>query len=332
MITQDMATKRPEELQRLSHHLSVFAAQLEAREAAALCKEAATTLKRALTQTTDTLTLSLLAHGLAEVTERLEPKEASALCKEPATKLIPAMSLPLTPVVLQSLVSSLSLLASRLGPEDARDTAVTITQAMTRTTDLSVLQRFGQTLAALAARMEPREAAMMVIQAMSRTQEPIVLQQLAPTLNQVAARMEPREAAMMLEQVMSGTTGFTAFHQLGESLAAALRRESLNHRQLVIQSVGTLFAPGMTSPLGVCAAAMVQPALAPPPPPLQPQHLVDLLKGPFCTGQERSLVLEQLARHYQRPFTDQWDFVRFAQEQKLALDLTSPAKSPEAHP
>src|SRR5262249_40423589 len=83
MITQAMTTKRPEELQRLSHRLSVFAARLEGREAAALCKEAATTLKRAMTETTDTLTLSLLAHGLAEVTERLEPKEASALCKEP---------------------------------------------------------------------------------------------------------------------------------------------------------------------------------------------------------------------------------------------------------
>jgi serine/threonine protein kinase len=332
MIIQDMTTKRPEELQRLSHRLLVFAARLEGREAAALCKEAATTLKRALTQTTDPLMLSLLAHGLAEVTERLEPKEASALCKEPAMMLTQAMSSPTTPVLLQSLVSSLSFLASRLGPEDARDTATTLIQAMTRTTDLSVLQPFGQTLAALAKRMEPREAATMVIQAMSRTKEPIVLQQLAPTLNQVAARMEPREAAMMLEQAMSRTTGFTAFHQLGESMATALRREPLNHRQQVIRSVRALFATDMTSPLGVCAAAVMQPALAPPPPPLPSQHLVDLLKGPFCTGQERALVLEQLARHYQRLFADQWDFVRFAQEQKLALDLTSPAKSPEAHP
>jgi hypothetical protein len=43
-------------------------------------------------------------------------------------------------------------------------------------------------------------------------------------------------------------------------------------------------------------------------------------------------VLAQLARHYQRPFADQWDFVRFAQEQRLDLDLTTPPRRPEAAP
>jgi hypothetical protein len=37
-------------------------------------------------------------------------------------------------------------------------------------------------------------------------------------------------------------------------------------------------------------------------------------------------VLDQLQRHYQRPFADQWDFVRFAKEQHLRLDLTTPPK------
>jgi hypothetical protein len=54
-----------------------------------------------------------------------------------------------------------------------------------------------------------------------------------------------------------------------------------------------------------------------------------LLKNPFCVGEARKLVLEQLSRHYQRPFVDQWYFVRFATEQKLDLDLTSPPKRPE---
>jgi hypothetical protein len=312
--------------------LSVFAAQLEAREAAALCKEAAAILKRAMTQTTDSFTLSLLAHGLAEVAARLEPKEASALCKEPVTMLTQGMSSSMSPVRLQSLVSSLSFLASRLGPEDARDTATTLIQAMTRITDLSMLRQFGYTLTALAARTEPREAATMVIQAMSRTTDPNFLQQFGPTLNATAARMEPYEAAIIFNQAMNRTTEFIALQQLEQGLAAALRRQPLNHRQQVIQSVRALFASGMMSPLGVCASAVVQPALEPPPPPLRPQLLVDLLKQPFCVGQRRWLVLEQLTRHYQRPFADQWDFVRFAQEQKLALDLTNPAKSPEAHP
>jgi hypothetical protein len=77
------------------------------------------------------------------------------------------------------------------------------------------------------------------------------------------------------------------------------------------------------------APALLQPTLEPPPPPLPAQTLVDLLKQPFCVGEARRLVLGQLARHYQRPFADQWDFVRFAQEQELGLDLLTPPQRPE---
>ena len=56
---------------------------------------------------------------------------------------------------------------------------------------------------------------------------------------------------------------------------------------------------------------------------LPPQTLVDLLKHPFCVGEGRRLVLDRLARHYRRPFADRWDFVRYAEEQKLGLDFTS---------
>jgi hypothetical protein len=54
--------------------------------------------------------------------------------------------------------------------------------------------------------------------------------------------------------------------------------------------------------------------------------LVDLLKQPFCVGEARRLVLDQLQRHYRRPFADQWEFVRFATEHNLGLDLTTPPK------
>jgi hypothetical protein len=66
------------------------------------------------------------------------------------------------------------------------------------------------------------------------------------------------------------------------------------------------------------------------PPPLRAQTLVELLKHPLCVGEARRLVLDQLQRHYNRPFADQWDFVRFATEQKLGLDLTTPPQRPQA--
>jgi hypothetical protein len=64
--------------------------------------------------------------------------------------------------------------------------------------------------------------------------------------------------------------------------------------------------------------------LQPPLPPLPGQTLVDLLKLPYCVGEARRLVLEQLSRHYSRPFADQWDFVRFAEDKHLDLDLLGP--------
>ena len=63
-------------------------------------------------------------------------------------------------------------------------------------------------------------------------------------------------------------------------------------------------------------------------PPLPPQTLVDLLKQPFCVGEARRLVLDQLSRHYNRPFADQWDFVDHVHQQQLGLDLTTPPERP----
>jgi hypothetical protein len=46
--------------------------------------------------------------------------------------------------------------------------------------------------------------------------------------------------------------------------------------------------------------------------------------------QARRVVLEQLENRYRRPFADHWEFVRFAQQQNLGLDFTTPPRRPEA--
>jgi hypothetical protein len=50
---------------------------------------------------------------------------------------------------------------------------------------------------------------------------------------------------------------------------------------------------------------------------------------PPCIGKARRIVLDQLGNRYRRTFADVWEFVRFAEEQQLGLDLTSPPKRPE---
>ena len=63
---------------------------------------------------------------------------------------------------------------------------------------------------------------------------------------------------------------------------------------------------------------------------LATQDLVKLLKVPTCFGQARRVVLHHLGNRYGRRFVNHWAFVRYAQEQGLDLDFTTPPKRPDA--
>jgi hypothetical protein len=205
------------------------------------------------------------------------------------------------PFQLHRLALGLTAVAARLGPKEAAtvcgEAAATLSQAMIKTTDQNALQSLAQDLTAVAGRMEAKEAATVCGQ-----------------------------AAATLSQAMTKTTMYpSALQSLAESLSAVLLREyswrNASPKYRSIGAIGTLTCPA--SPL--FAPALFQPLS----PPLPAQTLIDLLKQPFCVGEARQLVLEQLARHYQQPLADQWEFVRFAQEQKLDLDLLSPPQRPE---
>jgi hypothetical protein len=61
---------------------------------------------------------------------------------------------------------------------------------------------------------------------------------------------------------------------------------------------------------------------------LTTQQLVDLLKMPTCYGQARRVVLDHLRYLHGRSFVNHWAFVRFAGEQGLNLDFTTPPRRP----
>jgi hypothetical protein len=170
-------------------------------------------------------------------------------------------------------------------------------------------------LAAVVVRLEPREAARMcdhaaktIIEAMNRTTDPNVWGSLSLGPSVVTARMPPKEAAQArglgaatLIQAISKTTDPTALGNQSWGLSRVLGREP------------------------VTFIAQPTPELLPR---LPPQTLVDLLKDPFCVGEPRHLVLEQLSRHYNRPFADQWEFSQFVTDNKLPLGLTTPPVRP----
>jgi hypothetical protein len=223
----------------------------------------------------------------------------------------------------------------REGARVCGQAAASLSQVMARTTNPYALLQLAQGLSAVAARMEPPEAdracgvaAATLSRAMAKATEPDVLLYLAQGLSAVVERMEPPEAATALLQAMTKTTDEFALRQLARGLLAVLLREDSSRiqqrQQVVTMAIGVRNCPESV----VVAPVLLQPALEPLPPPLPAQALVDLLKQPICVGEARRLVLGQLARHYQRPFADQWDFVRFAQQQKLGLDFTTPPHRP----
>jgi hypothetical protein len=74
--------------------------------------------------------------------------------------------------------------------------------------------------------------------------------------------------------------------------------------------------------------AAVSFAAEPSPSRLTNQQLVDLLKMPTCLGKARRVVLDQLGKIHGRRFADHWEFVRYAQENHLSLDLTTSPRRP----
>ena len=302
-------------------------------------KEAVSTLTKAMSKTTHPEALEILAQGLSAVASRLEPKDAA----EAAASLTQAMNQTTEPLVLASVAQGLSAAASHLEPKDAAQACgqatITLTQAMNKTTKPLYLARLAQGVSAVASRLEPKDAAQAYAQAaatltkaMNQTSDPFALEFLAQGLSAVAARMELKEAAQACGQAaVTITQEGCKIHAMGlmePGLAAVLFRQpsppSHERYTSVTATVATLGGPR----LPFVALALAQPALEPLPPPLPPQTLVDILKQPFCVGEPRRLVLEQLGRQYHRPFADQWEFVDYVHQHKLALDLTTPPQRP----
>jgi hypothetical protein len=249
-----------------------------------------------MVKTTDANGLGQLAQGLAAVAARLEPKEEAALCKEAAATITLAMVKTTDANGLGQLAQGLAAVAARLEPKEAREAATTITRATTKMTKPMV-----QGLASLASSLGPREA---------REAAAAITRAMTQVNDQPSAPSQPDT------------------FKLAAGLAAVLTRETPEVSQRRSQSVAASSGPTRPSTSSGPAPPTSQPALEPPPDPLPPQLLVDLLRQPLCVGEARRVVLEQLARHYRRAFADQWEFVRFAQEQKLGLDLTTPPQRP----
>jgi hypothetical protein len=323
-LTQAMKdTKLPYGLSSLAKGLAEVSGWLEPKEAA----QAAATLTQAIKGTKDPVALRGLAEGLSAVSARLEPREAAAIL----TQAMQAMKAANEPYALAWLAPGLSAVSDRLEPREAAQVAATLTRAMKDTKHPLVLRSLAQGLSAVSTRLEPREAAAVLTQAMKDIKDWRTLKTLAEGLSAVTVRLESKEAAraaaillsvlMRVAEQRSQPDLVRAFSLSLTDLPPATQR--LRNVDLAIAVAATAGGDPFLPVAFVHSAAQLRPCR------LSTQQLVELLKLPTCVGEGRRVVLDHLGNRYRRPFADAWEFVRFAQEQRLDLDFTSRPEHPE---
>jgi hypothetical protein len=95
------------------------------------------------------------------------------------------------------------------------------------------------------------------------------------------------------------------------------------------QAIAIAAAIGISAQGPAVSLPLVPAAGKPLPCRLSTQDLVELLKVPTCVGAIRRIVLDHLGARYGRRFDTHWDFVRYADEQRLDLDFTTPPQRPD---
>jgi tRNA A-37 threonylcarbamoyl transferase component Bud32 len=318
-------TKDATALYSLAQHLSAVAARQDAKDAAAVTAEAAGVLVQAMKNAKNAFALQALAQGLSVVAARQDAKDAAAVAAEAAGILVQAMKDTKDAFALSLVVGGLSAVAARLDAKDAAQAAGILVQAMNDAKNASAFRQLAPGLSAVAARMEAAQAAGILVQSMKDTKDVLALRYLAEGLSAVAARLDAKAGTPVLLQGMTHTNDPEALGKLAHGLAA-VRGEEIPSRSAMAASA-VAFPTGNSDAL--TALGLLLPAAEPPDCLLSSQQLVELLKRPGFVGPARRAVLDLLGNRYHRTFADQWEFVRYAKEQHLDLDFTTPPQRPE---
>ena len=141
----------------------------------------------------------------------------------------------------------------------------------------------------------------------------------------MAARLDAKAGTPVLLQGMTLTNDPKALIELAHGLVAVRAQEIPSRSAMAASAVA--FPTGNSDAL--TALGLLLPAAEPPDCLLSSQQLVELLKMPPFVGVARRAVLDLLGNRYHRTFADQWEFVRYAKEQHLDLDFTTPPQRPE---
>jgi tRNA A-37 threonylcarbamoyl transferase component Bud32 len=328
------ASKNHGEQKNLADGLAALAGRMERQKAAAVADETAQILLDAMTRAGDPIALTQLGQGVAVVAGHLEPARRAEVCGRAAGPLGNAIARTTNAFHLGHLAGSLAEVAAGMEPGRAAEVSARAARLLgevllanakppssnPRPRPLDTHWRtVAAKIAALAGHMNPREAVELLTGVWNRL-ELVEPRELTAGLTAVAARIGPEAAAaLLLDTVAADPTGTRGqLRLLGDipGFALAVKRPAASP------------ALAVAGPGGLAVGK----AYLPVPGPLPPQVLVDLLKHPFCVGEARRVVLDALEVTYDRPFADHWEFVKFARESKLPLDLLTPPRPPLGPP
>jgi hypothetical protein len=262
-----------------------------------------------------------LAYVLATMAGRLEPAEALRVSRLLGELLIRSLEtnwtgLGWSPEMSLLRAQGLILIAGRLAPDEG---ARMLIAALEKETELPAYQELARGLSVVAERLDPGKLQEMCSPLLEYTLRRRWFGFVANLLPLVDSEKAALYANRLARWICSGSVP-------GMGVDALLTRA--NPQEVNRRAATTTAAIGLASSGPLAALAALRLTSDPLPCWLSTQDLVDLLKMPTCFGENRQIVLRHLGNRYGRTFADHWEFVRFAQEQGLDLDLTSPPKRP----
>ncbi len=316
--------------------LAAVAGRLEPAEAGRL-------LTQALEKELDADTCGSIAAGLATVAGRLEPAEAARVCAAAARLLTQALAKETDADARRSLAAGMAMVAGRLEPAEAArlcaEAARLLKQALEKETNAAARQSLAGGLVSMTGRLEPAEAARIgkeVLRSLlprlnpdPRTIPTNNLQDVSSEFKVLAILLQTLDVESVQPLVLALSRQIVS---AGDSYAEALELLLTDTTRLPVRrrTVALVAAVGSEAGGPLTGLPFLPVAREPLACRLTTPDLVELLKLPTCVRQVRRVVLDQLGNRYGRRFETHWDFVRYAQEQGLNLDFTTPPQRPPA--
>jgi tRNA A-37 threonylcarbamoyl transferase component Bud32 len=324
-------------------------------EGARVLGETARVLEQTLEQETNAGHRVMLAVGLAEVAARLEPADAADVMGQAAKFLGRALVKERGGEGRISLALGLAAVALPLGPDQAAallgQATQILRQALESETDAGARAFLAGSLAAIAVRLEPAERDLILsytfetvmsdLNNMDEATNDWVYSTRTCAIILTSWNSERAEqGAYVLTRLLSGSRPVNSAKSVRSTYYYGIAADTSETGSEVLEIALTLETPrevgrraaAMTNTLELAcgtplsALPLLSVASEPFPCRLSTQDLVELLKMPTCFGPARQVVLKHLGNRYHRTFANHWEFVRFAKENGLDLDFTTPPK------